>query len=278
MASIELQGRVIDPDIAEEDRRLPPGGLIPHNGSYKFTAVHHHQWEYYTGPACAKGGEWLPAISELRHVAGGNGVTAKIAGGPTNASAAYTGMANKRSVVIRHGDPRLGQYAKYLARYDMRNGRVFWVYAWVAVRLINQGRNAVPRLDHARMVGFRRQCVAGGIVDAMPRETLDQELLVIENRISRWRDYLSHGRMTDTAYAQNVGEASTRMEAMVRAYDRQFGEADTVERGGVDLSPVVLEPALDDSATEYSDSGIELGAPPTAMEKTDHPRPRGKRT
>lgn len=267
MSGIELEGRVAEPDVAEEDRRLPPGGLIPVVGTVRFTAIFQHVWEFYTGPAAAQGGEWLPHISELRHKPGGNGVRVPVANGPTNATAAVVGLRNKRGIEARLGDPRLGSFAKYLARHDMRNGKVFWCYRWVKIRLINNGRNAVPKIDHAQMVAFRRQWLAGGIIDAMPREALDSELLVIENRITRWRSLLSEGRMTDTAYAANVEQATATMEAMSRAYQRQFGEADVVESRGVDLDPTVVEP----DAHEASE--IEIPPAPTAIERPD-PKPR----
>lgn len=226
MPEIEVRGDVVTRERVARNTRLPPSANVPERGNAPFVAVHHHDWEYVeAGPSVPECGEWLACVTECVMNPGSNGVGITGIGKDArlNPAGLLAGLRQKKSIEIPQHDPRLGEYADYVTKYTLLNGSPYYTYAWLSFVLINGGRNAVPRLDKAAMYGFRRRIVECGLVEAMPRLTLDTHLVRIEGRIARATELRNQGRMVEEAYRKVVGDLEKRRDLMVQAWDRQFG-------------------------------------------------------
>jgi len=251
--SIELRGELITPQAVREKVRLPRTDIL--TGSRQpFELAHTHQWEFVEGEHARRNGEWLPAYTEVRKEPGGNGVVER-GNGPTariDATAATLGMMRKGAVTIRLGDPRMGDYANYLARHELRGGGYFYCFAGVKVSVSANGTRAIPRPGKAWVIGLQRQMLKSGLIDPMSREALDEHLLVLGNRLQRWSELMSTGRLTKDAHDAKATETEDLMRRMREAFDVQFGGLE--ERAPVDA--IVSEPELlhdDDQAFEPSE-------------------------
>jgi hypothetical protein len=260
MAEVEIRGQQVLQERVHASARLPSGGNIPEEGRPPFIAVHHHDWEFLQeGPSVALGGEWFACVTECPFNAGSNGVGISGVGKDARLNTAnfMQGIRSKRSVPIEQHDPRLGEFADYMSSYVLDTGKKFYTYAWLKYVLVNNGRNAVPRLDKAKMLGFRRKIVESRIVDPMPRTALDTQLVRLEQQISRWSELRDNGRLQDDAFQKRRAENIALAKAMSAAFDRQFGEAPAL-------------PVVDSEGTEI------LVDDPMAIDADDLPNPGGR--
>lgn len=251
MAEVDIQGEVVKQQVQVRSARLPPSANVPERGTAPFVVVHHHDWEFVQDVGVAKGGEWLPAVTECRLNPGSNGVGVRGIGKDArlDPTGLMNGIRSKRSVEIRQHDPRLGEYADYATRYTLENGAFHYTYAWLKYKLINNGRNAVPQLDKARMYGFRRKLLEAGLVDPMPRLELESHLLRLNTREATARDQLDHGNLTSDAFDRLQRDLQQKREAMTAAWDRQFGgvssEPEVVVSQGADVEDAIDPMAFD---------------------------------
>jgi hypothetical protein len=280
--SIEIPGSTLRPNPVSVAQVLPNTGPVPRDGNYPFTAIHHHEWEFVRGAHVNPGGEWLPKISEARHVPGGNG-----SGGVQIGDAAGTrgtgeaprmvarignmlaGIRSKRSIVIEHFDHRLGKYGTYLKAFPTATGAQFYCYDWVHAILVNNGRDVVFECDEVESVGFRRQVLAGGIIQPMPRQALNSEVAVIRNKIGRWGDKMAAAQMDRDAYEAAVKDAQAEIAAMTAAWEYQFGANAGVAR----LAPAPVAPSVT-TAQPLDDSDIVAGEAQSPDEPIVAPRKR----
>jgi len=126
--------------------------------------------------------EWLPILGTIPVDPGCNGVEKNGRGAP-NAEPAIAKWQGKGGVVLRHGDPRLGQWADYMAVFDSVTGRP--VYRTIFARIEVLGKLHEEHSDEDDYNDFRRHLVESGVVRPIEPMVARKVLARYEAQLSR---------------------------------------------------------------------------------------------
>lgn len=189
-----------------------PDNILPLEKNSPFTFFHTDQgWQFVDD-------EWLPYLNSIIHTRGSNGVDGR--GGANNVVATVTARGHQ---VIRPDDKRLGQYMNYRHSFpcQSKSGKGGKYYVTAFETPIIRGQKVRWQVDEKGYRAFLRFLVDNNIVAKMGRDILDEKIEVVQDRITRLQ-----AQGSNPAALKKADVAQKKIDKMIEAWERQFGEND----------------------------------------------------
>lgn len=165
-------------------------------------------------------GEFIPRCNRFQLKKGLRNII-EMKNGRLNTDVGVAGVTRRGWIVLRNGDPRLGDDRDYLKRSQLRSGNYHYYSKWQVPRIVGDSTYWGTDVEEQNAAYLR--WVEAGVIPDLTAPVAEGMLLTAENRVSTLESLLmtqpGHG-MLQIRYES----ASSRLAQMQAAYDAKFGE------------------------------------------------------
>lgn len=190
---------------------MPDSGAPPNAPFWLMTR--HTSWKF-------EDGEFIPRCNRFALKKGLRNITV-MKSGKLNTDVAVAGVTRRGWIVLRNGDPRLGEDQDYLKRSVLRSGKYHYYSKWQVPRIVGDSTYWGTDVEEQNATFLR--WVKAGVIPDLTAPVAEGMILVAENRVRTLESLLmtqpGHGMLKIRFEA-----ASERLALMQASYEKKFGD------------------------------------------------------